>query len=137
MKCKLSLLVVFICAAVSVSAQDWAKVALEKSTRHMEYVTVTNGSRAVLCWVVYPEVKDKATAVLVLHDSSGLTDWARLSADEIAAAGYIAIVPDFFPAKAQTAAERVPLPARTTWPWRGTNCRRRKSPATLTRRRNM
>jgi len=61
----------------------------------MEYVTVNNGSRAVLCWVVYPEVKDKATAVLVIHDSSGLTDWARLSADEFAAAGYIAIVPDF------------------------------------------
>ena len=58
-------------------------------------VTVTNGTRAVDCWVVYPEVKDKATAVLVIHDSSGLTDWARLSADEIAAAGYIAIVPDF------------------------------------------
>jgi carboxymethylenebutenolidase len=95
MKSKLFLLIVFICAAVSVSAQDWAKATLEKSPRHMEYVTVTNGTRAVDCWVVYPEVKDKATAVLVIHDSSGLTDWARLSADEIAAAGYIAIVPDF------------------------------------------
>jgi carboxymethylenebutenolidase len=94
-KSKLSFLAFFIGAALSVSAQDWAKAALEKSTRHMEYVTVNNGSRAVLCWVVYPEVKDKATAVLVIHDSSGLTDWARLSADEIAAAGYIAIVPDF------------------------------------------
>jgi carboxymethylenebutenolidase len=95
MRFKLPLLVLFICAAVSVSAQDWAKAKLEKSPRHMEYVTVTNGARAVLCWVVYPEVKDKATAVLVIHDSSGLTDWARLSADEMAAAGYIAIVPDF------------------------------------------
>jgi len=95
MKAKLSFLAYFICCTASVSAQDWAKATLEKSPRHMEYVTVTNGSRAVLCWVVYPEVKDKATAVLVIHDSSGLTDWARLSADEIAAAGYIAIVPDF------------------------------------------
>jgi len=95
MKAKLCFLAIFISAAVSASAQDWAKTALEKSTRHMEYVTVNNGSRAVLCWVVYPEVKDKATAVLVIHDSSGLTDWARLTADEIAAAGYIAIVPDF------------------------------------------
>jgi carboxymethylenebutenolidase len=95
MKSKLVLSAFLICAAVSVSAQDWAKAKLEKSPRHMEYVTVTNGTRAVDCWVVYPEVKDKATAVLVIHDSSGLTDWARLSADEIAAAGYIAIVPDF------------------------------------------
>jgi carboxymethylenebutenolidase len=96
MKPKLILLALFICTAVSVSAQDWAKDRLEKSPRHMEWVTVTNGTRAVQCWVVYPEVKDKATAVLVIHDSSGLTDWARLSADEVAAAGYIAIVPDFF-----------------------------------------
>jgi carboxymethylenebutenolidase len=95
MKSKLLLPALFICVAVSVSAQDWARAKLEKSPRHMEYVTVTNGTRAVDCWVVYPEVKDKATAVLVIHDSSGLTDWARLSADEIAAAGYIAIAPDF------------------------------------------
>jgi carboxymethylenebutenolidase len=77
------------------SAQDWAKTKLAKSPRHMEYVTVTNGTRAVLCWVVYPEIKDQATAVLVIHDSSGLTEWARLTADELAAAGCIAIAPDF------------------------------------------
>jgi len=95
MNLKLISSALFVCAAVSVSAQDWAKAKLEKSPRHMEWVTVTNGTRAVQCWVAYPEVKDKAAAVLVIHDSSGLTDWARLSADEIAAAGYIAIVPDF------------------------------------------
>jgi carboxymethylenebutenolidase len=84
-----------MCTAVSVLAQNWAKARVEKSPRHREWVTVTNGARAVQCWVVYPEVKDKATAVLLLHDSSGVTDWARLAADELAAAGYIAIAPDF------------------------------------------
>jgi carboxymethylenebutenolidase len=92
---KFCLLVLFIGSAVSVSAQDWAKTRLEKSPRHKEWVTVTNGTRAVQCWVVYPEVKDKATAVLILHDSSGVTDWAQLATDELAAAGYIAISPDF------------------------------------------
>jgi len=92
---KLFLLTVFISAAIPVSAQDWAKAKVEKSPRHMEWVTVTNGTRLVDCWVVYPEVKDPATAMLIIHDSSGVTDWARLSADEVAAEGYIAIVPDF------------------------------------------
>jgi carboxymethylenebutenolidase len=77
------------------ASQDWAKAKLALSPRHGEYVTVKNGTRDVLCWVVYPEVKDKATAIVVLHDSSGLTDFGRLSADELAAAGYIAIAPDF------------------------------------------
>ena len=97
MKPKLSFLLLWICAlmaASSVSAQDWAKAQLEKSTRHGEWVTVTNGARKVQCWVVYPEVKDKAAAVLVIHEIFGLSDWAKLMADEVAAAGYIAIAPD-------------------------------------------
>jgi carboxymethylenebutenolidase len=44
---------------------------------------------------VYPEVKDKAPAVLVINEIFGLSDWARLVTDEVAAAGCIAIAPDF------------------------------------------
>jgi carboxymethylenebutenolidase len=39
-------------------------------------------------------VKHKATAVIVIHENTGLTDWARTVADQLAAAGYIAIAPD-------------------------------------------
>lgn len=80
--------------STSASAQDWAKAKLEQSRRHGEWVTVTNGARAVQCWVVYPEVKDKATAVVLIHEIFGLSDWARNAADEVAEAGYIAIAPD-------------------------------------------
>jgi carboxymethylenebutenolidase len=97
MKTKLSSALVFLCAAISVVAQgnqDWAVARLEKSPRHGEWVDVKNGSRTVHCWVVYPEVKDKASAVLVIHEIFGLTPWARNAADEVAAAGYIAVAPD-------------------------------------------
>ena len=39
-------------------------------------------------------MKNKATAVIVIHEIFGLTDWARNVTDELAAAGYIAIAPD-------------------------------------------
>jgi carboxymethylenebutenolidase len=39
-------------------------------------------------------VKDKATAVIVIHEIFGLTDWVRGVADQLAAEGYIAIAPD-------------------------------------------
>jgi carboxymethylenebutenolidase len=94
MKARLFLLTLLVSAAMSASAQDWAKTKLEKSPRHGEWVTVTNGARAVQCWIVYPEVKDKATAVVVIHEIFGLSDWARSLTDEVAAAGYIAIAPD-------------------------------------------
>ena len=55
---------------------------------------VKNGSRQVDCYVAYPEVKDKATAVLVIHEIFGLTDWVRSVTDQLAEAGYIAIAPD-------------------------------------------
>lgn len=80
-------------------AQDWAKAKLEKSPRHHEYVKVKSGDREVNCFVAYPESKDKATAVLVIHEIFGLADWPKLLADELAEAGYIAIAPDLLSTK--------------------------------------
>jgi carboxymethylenebutenolidase len=80
--------------AMPVSAQDFAKERLNKSSRHHEWVVVKNGKRDVHCFVVFPEVKDKATAVLVIHENKGLTDWVRSVADQMAEAGYVAVAPD-------------------------------------------
>jgi carboxymethylenebutenolidase len=74
--------------------QDWAKARLDKSPRHLEWVKVKQGSREVNCFVAYPEVKDKAPAVIVIHEIFGLTDWVRGVADQLAEAGYVAIAPD-------------------------------------------
>ncbi len=79
--------------ATAASAQD-VKQRLEKSPRHHEWVDVKNGDRKVACFLVFPEVKDKATAVVVIHENKGLTDFARGVADQLAEAGYIAIAPD-------------------------------------------
>jgi carboxymethylenebutenolidase len=84
-----------VLALVSLAgAQDWAKARLEKSPRHGEWVKVKNGSREVKSFVVYPEVKDKATSVVVIHEIFGLTEWVETVADQLAEAGYIAIAPD-------------------------------------------
>ncbi len=95
MRAKFLFLAALLSLCVSVSGQDWAKARLEKSPRHGEWVDVKNGDRTVHCFIVYPEVKDKATAVIVIHEIFGLTDWARGVADQLAEAGYIAIAPDF------------------------------------------
>ncbi len=81
-------------AALGAPAQDWAKARLEKSPRHLEWVKVKHGSREVNCFIGYPEAKEKATAVVVIHEIFGLSDWVRTVADQLAEAGYIAIAPD-------------------------------------------
>ncbi|HVF87984.1 MAG TPA: dienelactone hydrolase family protein [Pyrinomonadaceae bacterium] len=81
-------------ASFTAPAQDFAKQRLDKSPRHQEWVTTKSGDRIVHSFLVYPEVKNKALAVVVIHENRGLTDWVRSVADQLAEAGYIAIAPD-------------------------------------------
>lgn len=94
MKRTLTFFAVIAVAAISASAQDWVKQRLEKSSRHQEWVQVKAGVRTVNSFLVYPEVPNTATAVVVIHENTGLTDWARGMADQLAEAGYIGIAPD-------------------------------------------
>lgn len=80
--------------ADAVETQDWAKARLAKSPRHQEWVKVKNGTREVSSFIVYPEVKNKATAVVVIHEIFGMSDWVQSLTDQLAEAGYIAIAPD-------------------------------------------
>jgi len=91
---RLAASILTLVCALPVSAQEFAKEKLDKSPRHHDWVDVKNGDRKVKCFVAFPEVKNKATAVVVIHENKGLTDWVRLLADELAEAGYIAIAPD-------------------------------------------
>jgi carboxymethylenebutenolidase len=73
-----------------------AKAALETSPRHHEWVDIAVPGREgkVSAFVAYPERKDKAPVVIVIHEVYGLTDWIRAVADRLAADGFIAIAPD-------------------------------------------
>jgi carboxymethylenebutenolidase len=77
------------------SAQDWAKARLDQTPRHLEWVTIKHDGREVKCFVGFPEVKTKATAIVLIHEIFGLSDWVRGMVDQFAEAGYIAIAPDF------------------------------------------
>src|SRR5580704_16648541 len=85
---------IFLLLPFAANAQDWAKARLEASPRHREYVSIKHGDRTVQTFVVYPEVKQKAPVVILIHEIFGLSDWAKLMADELAAAGFIVVAPD-------------------------------------------
>ena len=76
-------------------ASDQALAVIDKSPRHGEWVDVPNvNGPAIKSWVVYPERREKAPVVMVIHTNQGLNDWARAVADQLAEDGYIAIAPD-------------------------------------------
>jgi carboxymethylenebutenolidase len=68
---------------------------IAKSPRHGEWAAVkVTPADSVMAWVVYPERRDKAPVVIVIHENTGLTTWARSVADQLAAEGFIAVAPD-------------------------------------------
>src|ERR1700746_4185376 len=75
--------------------KDFGRDRLNSSPRHAEWVDIKSGDRTIKAFVVYPERKDKAPAVLVIQEIFGLTDWLRSMCDELAENGVIAIAPDF------------------------------------------
>jgi carboxymethylenebutenolidase len=94
------ILIVLSCILVgqTISAEeykDFGKDRLNSSPRHGEWVDIKSGDRTIKAFVVYPERKDKAPAVLVIQEIFGLTDWLRSMCDELAENGVIAIAPDF------------------------------------------
>ena len=91
---RITISALLIAFAQLAGAQDWAKQAVEHSPRHREWVNVKSGNRTVSAYVAYPEVKGKSTAVVVIHEIFGMSDWVQMVTDEFAAAGYIAIAPD-------------------------------------------
>ncbi len=90
----LSVIAFLLLAFAFAPAQDWARAKLDASPRHSEWYDVKNGDRTVKTFVVYPERKDKAPVVLVIHEIFGASDWAMNVCDQLAANGYIAVMPD-------------------------------------------
>jgi carboxymethylenebutenolidase len=82
------------------AGEEQAADALKASPRHGEWVDVpVTGQQPVRAWLVYPERKDKAPVVVVIHEIFGLSDWVRAVADQLAHDGFIAIAPDLLTGK--------------------------------------
>lgn len=82
-------------------AAETAAEALKQSSRHQEWVDVKvpGSSDVVKTFVVYPERKEKAPVVIVIHEIFGLTEWIRGVADQLAEDGFIAVAPDLLSGK--------------------------------------
>src|SRR5579864_3508965 len=73
---------------------DTAKTVLNATYRHRQWVNVEAGSSSIRAFIVYPQRSNKAPVVVVTASGQGPSDWIRAVADQVAAEGFIAIVPD-------------------------------------------
>ena len=77
--------------------EENALTILNASPRHGEWIDIPYEGSAVpiRTWIVYPERKDKAPVIIIIHEIFGATDWIRSVADQLAKDGYIALAPDY------------------------------------------
>ncbi|MBX7247308.1 MAG: dienelactone hydrolase family protein [Candidatus Sumerlaeaceae bacterium] len=91
-----------------------ARERLNTTPRHGEWVEVPipGSDMKLKAWIVYPERKDKAPVVIVIHEIYGLSDWIRGVCDQLAADGFIAIAPDLLTGKGKDGAGTDGFPDR-------------------------
>jgi carboxymethylenebutenolidase len=77
------------------------RTVLDAITTHGEWVHLkpAGTTDSVRAYVAYPERKDKAPGVIVIHELFGLTDWEPTVVDRLAKSGYVAVVPDLLSSK--------------------------------------
>jgi carboxymethylenebutenolidase len=87
-------------APVPPASAATAEQRLEASPRHGEWVVIkTSATDSVRAWLVFPERRNNAPVVVVIHEIFGLSNWVRSVADQLAADGFIAIAPDLLTMK--------------------------------------
>ena len=102
----------------SLGAQDWARQAVDKSPRRLEWVSVKYGARSVESFVAYPLSQGKAPAVVVIHDVIAMAPWVENVADRFAEAGYLAIAPDLLSGRSLEERQPLQVEGRTVGPAR-------------------
>jgi carboxymethylenebutenolidase len=75
-------------------AESAAKTILNTTGRHREWVNLSLGPAIIRAFLIYPQRSDKAPVVMVTGTDQGASDWVRAAADQLAADGFVAVVPD-------------------------------------------
>ena len=82
-----------LAAVVTLSA--WLARPRTAPEPHGEWVKFTNAAgETIPAYVAWPERKDRAPTIIVIHQIFGLTPWETTVVDKLAAQGYVAVAPD-------------------------------------------
>lgn len=71
-----------------------AKATLAHSKLRKQFVDIPVGAVRLHTWIEYPAVAGKVGTVIVMQHGSGMDDWVRAVADQLAQSGFVAIAPD-------------------------------------------
>src|SRR2546428_14042046 len=68
--------------------------AFHRPDVHAEYVKYLSGKDTITGYLAYPERKDPAPGVVVIHEIFGMSDFIRQTTEQLAKDGFVALAPD-------------------------------------------
>src|SRR5216110_1074999 len=71
---------------------------------HAEYVKYLSGRDTITAYLAYPERKEPAPGVVVIHEIFGMSDFIRQTTEQLAREGFVAIAPDLLSRRGGTPA---------------------------------
>jgi carboxymethylenebutenolidase len=80
--------------------------SFHRSDIHAEYVKFLSGRDTVTAYIAYPERRQPAPAVIVIHEIFGLSDFVRQTTEQLAKDGFVAIAPDLLSRRGGTPASQ-------------------------------
>src|SRR5437870_7556085 len=78
--------------------------AFGSSDIHSEYVKYLSGRDTITAYLAYPERRDPAPAVIVIHEIFGMSDFIRQTTEQLAKDGFVALAPDLLSRRGGTPA---------------------------------
>src|SRR5690349_23697534 len=80
--------------AVALPAWRLATPHPQPADIHSEYVKYLSGKDTITAYLAYPERRDPAPGVIVIHEIFGMSDFVRDRVVQLAKDGFVAIAPD-------------------------------------------
>src|SRR5258707_7058686 len=67
---------------------------LRRSDVHAEFIKYASGRDSITAYIAYPERRDAAPAVIVIHEIFGMSDFIKQTTERLAQQGFVALAPD-------------------------------------------
>ncbi len=68
--------------------------ALSRADIHAEFIKYASGGDSITAYIAYPERRDAAPGVIVIHEIFGMSDFVKRTTERLAQQGFVALAPD-------------------------------------------
>src|SRR5258708_37930299 len=91
-------------ALLAVAFRPASAAARRPADVHAEFIRYVSGRDSITAYIAYPERRDAAPAVIVIHEIFGMSDFIKRTTERLAQQGFVALAPGLLPPRGGTPA---------------------------------